>query len=127
MEGPVVAAAERYDEFVAYFAAERPLLGETDVVRVDRTTAANETRLGSHELEVGLVAVATWLANRQGTFINSSPTCCRVLSRDNAITGQFRRSGFDPSAGRDARASICPGPIGLLLGALGGCEVKCKG
>src|SRR5262249_30351827 len=52
----VVAAAERDREFIAHLAAKRLLLGETDVVRVDRPSAAYEAGLRGNECEVGLVA-----------------------------------------------------------------------
>jgi hypothetical protein len=53
----VMAAAERDSEFIAHLAAERPLLGEADVVRVGRATSAHQAWLGRDEGEVGLVAV----------------------------------------------------------------------
>ncbi len=60
-----MGAAERDGELIADLAAERPLLGEADVVRVAGLAAADEAGLGGDKLEVGLVAVAASVADRQ--------------------------------------------------------------
>jgi hypothetical protein len=46
----MVRATQRHGEFVAYFAAQRALLGELKMVRVRRAATAGQTGLGANEL-----------------------------------------------------------------------------
>jgi len=63
MDGAVVGAAERDDEFVARFAAERPWLQVAKMMRIGLFAAADETRLLGDITKVLRVAVA--------------PRCCK--------------------------------------------------
>jgi len=48
-------AAERYAVFVAHLAAQRPLLGKTQMVRVPGRAAADEAGLAGNEPQVHFV------------------------------------------------------------------------
>ena len=50
VELAMVRATQRHGEFVAYFAAQRALLGELKMVRVRRAATAGQTGLGANEL-----------------------------------------------------------------------------
>ena len=67
MQRIVVAVAQRHGELVRNLEAEGPLLGEANMVRLRRPTAAHETGLAGHECEVGLIADALILGNEQRT------------------------------------------------------------
>jgi hypothetical protein len=54
----VVDPAERYGEFVADLAGERPRLGEPQVVRIRGLAAADQARLLGNEAQVLAVAIA---------------------------------------------------------------------
>src|SRR5262245_9807527 len=58
MDGAVMRAAERDSEFVARFAAERPRLQVTKMMRIGLFASADETRLLGNITQVLLVAIA---------------------------------------------------------------------
>jgi hypothetical protein len=62
MQLPVMEPADRHDELVAHSASEGPRLGEREVVRVRRHTAAHKARLPQHESSVVLIAQANRFA-----------------------------------------------------------------
>ena len=55
MHFAMVGSAERHRKFVADFAAERPGLGEAQVMGVGRLPCAYQHRLGGHKLPMGFV------------------------------------------------------------------------
>jgi hypothetical protein len=64
------------------------------MVGVCGTSAADQTRLRSHEFEVGLVAMAAWLADDELAFLDFGGTGFsleRSLSRRVVIEGWLRR------------------------------------
>jgi hypothetical protein len=52
VELAMVRAAQGHREFVAYFAAQRALLGELKVVRIRRTATAGEARLSTDKFQM---------------------------------------------------------------------------
>ena len=58
MDGAVVGAAERDDEFVARFAAERPWLQVAKMMRIGLLAAADETRLFGDITKVLRITIA---------------------------------------------------------------------
>ncbi len=57
----MMAAAQRYDEFVADLAPECAVLREPQMMGIGGPAAANQARLFGHELEVVLVTKAARL------------------------------------------------------------------
>jgi hypothetical protein len=64
MEVAVMNSAKGYRELVAHLQSHRLRLSEAKVVGVGATSPADQTRLRCDELEVGLVAGPTLLADR---------------------------------------------------------------
>ena len=64
-------SAQRSNEFVAHFSAERSRLREAKMVGIGRLSPTHETRLLGDEAEMLLIAVATRLGNRQGAFVDT--------------------------------------------------------
>jgi hypothetical protein len=60
--------AQRYSELVADLAPDRAGLGETQMVGIGRASAANQTGVGRHELEMAFVAMPLWLADGELAF-----------------------------------------------------------
>jgi hypothetical protein len=56
MQLPVMRAAQRHCKFVAHLLSESAGLGEPQVVRIARLSAADEARLLGHEAQVFPVA-----------------------------------------------------------------------
>jgi hypothetical protein len=71
MRCTVMAAAKRHRELVTYPAAHCAVLSKSDVMGVNRTTAANQTRLGRHVLDVIPIADATWFRYGEGTLVDA--------------------------------------------------------
>jgi hypothetical protein len=67
---PVMRSTKWDSELVADLAPHRPGLGEPQMVGVSGASAADQTRLRCHELEVGLVAEPTHLADREHAFVD---------------------------------------------------------
>jgi len=63
-------AAQGRHEFVTYLSSERTRLREAKVVGIGRLSSTYETRLLGDEAEMLLIAVATWLGNRQGALVD---------------------------------------------------------
>ena len=70
VQDAVVSAAERNDELVTDAAAERAQLRKPQMVGVGRTPSAEEARLGGYKLKMFSVAIAAWLAEGEGTFVD---------------------------------------------------------
>jgi len=71
MDRPVMRAAERDGEFVARFAAERPWLQVTKMMRIGLFAAADETRLLGNVAKVLPVTIATRYSNREDTLVDA--------------------------------------------------------
>ena len=71
MDRPVMRAAERDGEFVARFAAERPWLQVTKMMRIGLFAAADETCLLGNVAKVLPVAIATRCSNREDTLVDA--------------------------------------------------------
>ena len=63
--------AQGHSEFVAHFSAERPRLHEAKMVRIGGLSPTHEAGLLGDKSEMLLVAVATRLGNREGTFVDT--------------------------------------------------------
>ena len=66
----MMSAAERYGELVTDFESERSGLGKTQVMRIGRLPTANETRLRSHESQMGLVTQPLGLGDGEKALID---------------------------------------------------------
>jgi hypothetical protein len=66
----MVGAAERHRVLVTDFAAQGPRLHEAQVMRLGRLPLAPKAWLRCHELQMGAIAVAARLAQRQGAFVD---------------------------------------------------------
>src|SRR5262249_61222024 len=71
MDRPVMRAAERDGELVARFAAERPWLQVTKMMRIGLFAAADETCLLGNVAKVLPVAIATRCSNREDTLVDA--------------------------------------------------------
>src|SRR6516225_7072639 len=72
MDRPVMRAAERDGEFVARFAAERPWLQVTKMMRIGLFAAADEACLLGDVAQVLSVAIAARCGNREDALVNAS-------------------------------------------------------
>jgi hypothetical protein len=70
MKGAVMAAAEGDYEFVADPAAQRPRLGEPQVVGIRGSPPTQKAWLRRHELQVCSIAVTARFAQGEGAFVN---------------------------------------------------------
>ena len=70
MQLPMMTAAERHGELVADFEAEGSRLGKPQVMWIGRLPAANETRLRSHESQMGLVAQTLGFGDGENALID---------------------------------------------------------
>jgi len=66
----MVGTAERHRELVADAAPQGPGLHESKVMGVRRLPPTNEARLRRHELQMGAIAVAARLAQREGALVD---------------------------------------------------------
>ena len=71
VHGTMVRAAERDGEFIACFAAERPRLHKSDVMRVRGPAAAHQARLLHYEPKVIPVAIAARRRYREHALIDA--------------------------------------------------------
>ena len=62
--------AQGYRELVAHLQSHRARLGEPQMMRVGGVSAADQTRLGCHEFEVGFIAQPARLTERQLAFVD---------------------------------------------------------
>jgi hypothetical protein len=67
---PVMNPAQRGDEFVAHFSAERARLHEAKMVGIGRLSPAHQTGLLGDEAEMLLIAVARWFGELEHAFID---------------------------------------------------------
>jgi hypothetical protein len=67
---PVMRSAKRHRELVADLTPHRAGLSEPQMVGVGGASAANQTRLRCHELEVDLVAMSARLADGEFAFLD---------------------------------------------------------
>jgi hypothetical protein len=72
MDLAMMAPTKRNGKLVANFAAERAVLGEPQMMGIDGSTAANQTRLLGDESEVHLVANAARFGMRQLALIDAA-------------------------------------------------------
>jgi hypothetical protein len=63
-----MGSAQGYRELIAYLASHCAELSEPEMVGVSGASSADETGLRCHEFEVGLIAMAAWLADRKLAF-----------------------------------------------------------
>ncbi len=63
----MVEATHRNSELIADLAAERPMLGKTEMVRIGRCAAAHQAWLGGNEFAVVFVAQANGLGRHAAT------------------------------------------------------------
>jgi hypothetical protein len=66
----MMGSAQGYGELVAYLASHCAELSESQMVSVGGASPADKTGLGSHEFEVGLIAMAARLADRKLAFLD---------------------------------------------------------
>ncbi len=67
----MMSSAERYGEFVADLAPERPKLGKANMVRISGLSSADQAGLRRDELQVLLVANTAWLGEGQDAFVDT--------------------------------------------------------
>jgi hypothetical protein len=70
MDLPVVRAAQRYGEFIAYLATKRSGLGKAKVVRIARGAGAYQAGLSRHEVQMLAIANAAGLWERQHALVD---------------------------------------------------------
>ena len=73
MQLPVMRTAQRYGEFVAYLVSESTGLGESQVVRIARLSAADKARLVGHEAQVFSVAKPPRLRQSEVALVEQGP------------------------------------------------------
>jgi hypothetical protein len=71
MQCPMMAAAKWHRELVTYSASHGAVLCKSDVMGVSRTTAAEQTRLGRHVLDVIPIPDATWFRYGEKTLVDA--------------------------------------------------------
>src|SRR5262249_6943443 len=74
--------AERDGEFIAHLEANCSRLSKTQVMRITRLPAANQTGLRSDEFQMCLIAKSFGFGNSQRAFINTARDHCGG-GRDN--------------------------------------------
>jgi len=70
MDFAMMTAAERNCEFIADLAAECPALGESEMMRIRRPPAADQTRMLGDGSDMIPVTQAARFGHRQGALIN---------------------------------------------------------
>ena len=89
--------AERYDEFIAGLAAERPRLHVAQMVRIRGLAAAHQARLLGHEPQVLPVAIAARLGQREHALVDAFGPVSSALSG---------RLGYDRFFGGSGRSDL---------------------
>lgn len=65
MDFPMMPPAERHGELITDLTAKRPVLGETQMMRIRRSARANETRLFGKKPHMLAVTNSPWLGMAQ--------------------------------------------------------------
>ena len=78
MEFPVVTAAQRNSELVAYFAGQSAALRESEVMRVRRLSTTDEARFLDNGPDMVSIANPTWLGQRERTLVDSMRTSALI-------------------------------------------------
>ena len=73
MQLPMMRAAQRYGELVAHLLSESAGLGEPQVVRIARLSAADKARLLGHEAQVFSVAQPPRLRQSEHVLVEQGP------------------------------------------------------
>ena len=60
MDFPMMPSAERHRELITDLATQRPVLGETQMMRIRRSARANETRLFGKKPHMLAVTNSAW-------------------------------------------------------------------
>jgi hypothetical protein len=120
VKSTMMSAAQRHRELIADPAAQGPRLHESEVMGVARLPPTKQARLRGHELQMGAIAVAARLAQREGALVDVPEN--GVVRRRQL--GQ-RRSGRLRRCGRDlfVRPRLAPALVRRDGRFLGGCEV----
>jgi hypothetical protein len=99
-----MGAAEGNHELVADPAAERPRLGESQVVGVRRPASTQQTRLRGYKFQVRTVTIAARFAEREGALkgpeLSADPcvTAIHLVARPAASRLQIYRGEIDEGA-----------------------------
>ena len=101
MDGAVMRAAERDGEFVARFAAERPWLQVTKMMRIGLLAAADEASLLGNEAKVLAVSIAPRCRNDEHALVDALGLievvvshCERLMGSNNMSSGSSVVCGF---------------------------------
>jgi hypothetical protein len=71
MQFPVVTAAQRNCELVAYFVGQSAALRESEVMRVRRLSTTDEARFLDNGPDMVSIPNPTWLGQRERTLVDS--------------------------------------------------------
>jgi hypothetical protein len=117
VKGAMVGAAERHRELIADPAPQGSRLHESEVMGIARSPPAQQARLRRHELQMGAIAIAARLAQREGTLVDM-PGNGVVHRRQLGL----RRSGRLERCDRDlfTRSRLAPASVrreGRFLGS----------
>src|SRR5262245_27274834 len=102
MRGPVMHAAERDREFIAYFAAERAWLHVPQMMGIGWLAAAHEARLLHDIAKVLAAAIAPRGRNREDALVDAlHPTPVGAFAGGNHLRpGNQRQRPFDRGCSR---------------------------
>src|SRR6266568_2724736 len=94
----MVQPAERDGELVAHLAAERPLLGEAQMVRIAGPPPTNQAGLRGDELQVRPVPIPARLPDRQHALVNagglgSASRSIRAMAAAGVREGRWTERG----------------------------------
>src|SRR5262249_8353707 len=98
MHPVVMRAAERDGKFIARFAAERPRLHKSDVMRIRGLAAAQQARLLHHKAKVVPIAIAAGRGHRERALIDADLMSIRLANLLSTSAGTFRT--IDSAFGR---------------------------
>ena len=79
MQLPMVPAAERHRELIAYFEADCPGLGKPQVMRIAWLPAADQARLRGDKLQMRLVTQPLRLSDGELALVD--PVCDQTIER----------------------------------------------
>jgi hypothetical protein len=89
MQGAMMSAAERHDEFVADLAAQRAPMGKAQVMWIGGRASADQARLSGDEPRVLLVAVPARLADREHTLVDAGGHIAVSIARTHSAGAWF--------------------------------------